>query len=59
MNGASSKKTMLSERGEKPTTYRRIVTGNVNGKSVVQSDEQMQTYEFKTGKCKRQVRCSK
>ncbi len=48
MNGASSKKTMLSERGEKPTTYRRIVTGNVNGKSVVQSDEQMQTYEFKT-----------
>ncbi len=48
MNGTSSKKTMLSERGEKPTTYRRIVTGNVNGKSVVQSDEQMQTYEFKT-----------
>jgi hypothetical protein len=48
MNGTASKKTRLSERGNKPSTYRRIVTVNVNGKSVVQSDEQMQTYEFKT-----------
>jgi mannose-6-phosphate isomerase-like protein (cupin superfamily) len=48
MNGTASKKTQLSERGKKLTTYRRIVTENVNGKSVVQSDEQMQTYEFKT-----------
>jgi len=48
MNGTASKKTRLSERGKKPSTYRRIVTRNVNGKSVIQSDEQMQTYEFKT-----------
>jgi mannose-6-phosphate isomerase-like protein (cupin superfamily) len=32
----------------KPSTYRRVVTLNVDGKSVVQSDEQMQTYQFKT-----------
>jgi hypothetical protein len=48
MHGTASKKTRLSERGKKPSTYRRIVTRNVNGKSVIQSDEQMQTYEFKT-----------
>jgi hypothetical protein len=48
MNGTSSKKRELSKRGKKPTTYRRIVTENVNGKSVVQSDEHMQAYEFKT-----------
>jgi hypothetical protein len=38
----------LSKRAEKSSGYRRIVTGNVSGKSVVQSDEQMQTYQFKT-----------
>jgi hypothetical protein len=38
----------LSERGKKPSTYRRIVTGNVNGKAVVQSDEPLQACEFKT-----------
>ena len=48
MNGTASKKTELPERGNKPSTYRRIVTGNVNGKSVVQSDEQIQAYEFKS-----------
>jgi hypothetical protein len=32
----------------KPSKYRRIVTMNVEGKSVVQSDEQMQAYEFKS-----------
>jgi hypothetical protein len=32
----------------KPSTYRRVVTLNVGGKSVVQSDEQMQAYEFKS-----------
>ena len=48
MNGTISKKTKLSKRGKKPSTYRRIVTGNVNGKSVVQSDERMQAYEFET-----------
>lgn len=29
-------------------TYRRVVTANVDGKSVIQSDERMQAYEFKT-----------
>ena len=48
MNGTASKKRELSKRGKKPSTYRRIVTGNVNGKAVVQSDEQMQAYEFKS-----------
>ncbi len=32
----------------KPSTYRRVVTMNVNGKSVVQSDEPLPAYEFKT-----------
>src|SRR5258707_4208235 len=48
MNGTASKKRELSKRGKKTSTYRRIVTGNVNGKSVVQSDEPLLAYEFKT-----------
>ena len=32
----------------KPSIHRRVVTTNVDGKSVVQSDEQMQAYEFKS-----------
>jgi mannose-6-phosphate isomerase-like protein (cupin superfamily) len=48
MNGTASKKRELSERGTKPSTYRRIVTENVKGKSVVQSDESLLAYEFKT-----------
>jgi hypothetical protein len=48
MNGTALKKRELSKRGEKPTAYRRIVTGNVNGKSVVQSDEPLPAYEFNT-----------
>jgi hypothetical protein len=32
----------------KPTTYRRVVTADVNGKSVVQSDEQLPGYVFKS-----------
>ena len=32
----------------KPSTYRRVVTMNVNGKSVVESDESLLAYEFKT-----------
>ena len=48
MNGTVSKKTALSKRGKKQRAYRRIVTGNVSGKSVVQSDEQLLAYEFKT-----------
>jgi mannose-6-phosphate isomerase-like protein (cupin superfamily) len=48
MKGTASKKRALSKRGKKLSTYRRIVTRNANGKSVVQSDEHMQAYEFKT-----------
>jgi hypothetical protein len=47
MNGRASRKKELSKRGEKSSTYRRVVTESVNGKSVVQSDEQLQAYEFK------------
>src|SRR6266576_3540527 len=48
MNGTASKKRELSKRGKKASTYRRVVTGNVNGRSVVQNDEQMEAYKFKT-----------
>jgi mannose-6-phosphate isomerase-like protein (cupin superfamily) len=48
MNGTSSRKKDSSKRSKKPSTYRRIVTGNVNGKSVFQSDELLPAYEFKT-----------
>jgi hypothetical protein len=30
MNGSASRKRELSKRGTKPSTYGRIVTGNVN-----------------------------
>ena len=39
MNGTNSTKRQLSQRGKKPSTYARIVTGTVNGTAVVQSDE--------------------
>jgi len=48
MNRPNSKKKKLSKRGTKPHTCRRIVTGNANGKAVVQSDEPLPAYEFKT-----------
>ena len=48
MNATASKKRELCERGKKPSSYRRIVTENVNGKSSVQSDESMPVYEFST-----------
>ena len=48
MNRTASKKRELPKRGKKPSTYRRIVTGNVNGKAIVQSAEPLIGYEFKT-----------
>jgi mannose-6-phosphate isomerase-like protein (cupin superfamily) len=48
MNGTASTIRELSRRGKKPRTYRRIVTGNINGKTVVRSDEPLPAYEFKT-----------
>jgi hypothetical protein len=48
VNRANSKKRKLSRRNTKPHIYRRIVTANVSGKAVVQSDEPLLAYEFKT-----------
>src|SRR5438445_3556195 len=48
MSRTASKKRELPKQGKKPSTYRRIVTRNVNGKAVVQSDEPLPAYEFKT-----------
>ena len=48
MNGTASKKRELSKRSKQPSTYRRIVTAIVDGKSIVQSDEQLQAYQFKS-----------
>src|SRR5260370_41853819 len=48
MDGTASKKRELSKRGKKPSTYRRIVTGNADGKFIIQSDEQLQAYELKS-----------
>ena len=48
MNRANSKKRKLSRRNTQPHIYRRIVTANVSGKAVVQSDEPLLAYEFKT-----------
>jgi len=47
MDGTAAGKGEPS-RGKKPGIYRRIVTESVNGKSVVQSDEHIQAYQFKT-----------
>jgi mannose-6-phosphate isomerase-like protein (cupin superfamily) len=48
MNGTASTKRELSKRTKKPTTYRRVVTGDVDGKAAVRSDEPLLAYEFKT-----------
>ena len=48
MNGTASTKPELSKSSKKPSTCRRIVTENVNGKAVVQSDETLPAYEFET-----------
>ena len=42
------KNKQLSRRDKKASTYRRVVAGNVNGKSIVQSDELMKAYQSKT-----------
>jgi mannose-6-phosphate isomerase-like protein (cupin superfamily) len=47
MNGTVSEKREFSKRDTGPSTYRRIVTGNANGKAIVQSDELLPAYEFK------------
>jgi Histidine kinase-, DNA gyrase B-, and HSP90-like ATPase len=44
-----STKRQLSKRGKKPSTYGRIVTGNVNGTAIVQSDEPLLAYGQRGG----------
>jgi hypothetical protein len=48
MNKTASTKTEFSKRSRRPSTYRRVVTANVDGKSILRSDEQLQAYEFKS-----------
>jgi mannose-6-phosphate isomerase-like protein (cupin superfamily) len=48
MNSTVSKTSKLFKGRKKASTYRRLVTGNVGGRSVVQSDEQMEAYQFRT-----------
>jgi mannose-6-phosphate isomerase-like protein (cupin superfamily) len=48
MNARAAEKRKLSKHGGKVNTYRRVVTENVNSKSVVQSDEPLPAYQFKT-----------
>jgi len=48
MNGRASRKKEWSKHGDKPSTYRRVVTENVKGKAVVQTDDLLLAYEFKT-----------
>jgi mannose-6-phosphate isomerase-like protein (cupin superfamily) len=48
MNEIVAEKRVPSKRRKKPSSYRRIVTGNVSAKAVVQSDEPLRAYEFKT-----------
>jgi hypothetical protein len=48
MNRTISKQKELSKRERQASSYRRVVAGNVNGRSIVQSDEPLLAYEFKT-----------
>jgi len=47
MNGTPQRKESFQAR-QRPSTYRRVVTANVNGKSILRSDEQLQAYEFRS-----------
>jgi hypothetical protein len=48
MNRTASTKTEFSKHSKRPSTYRRVVTANVDGKSILRSDERLQAYEFKS-----------
>src|SRR5271169_3204104 len=48
MNRTASKRKESSKRDKRPSSYRRIVTANVDGKSIIHSDEQLQAYQFKS-----------
>jgi hypothetical protein len=42
MDRTISEETRLSKREKRASTYRRVVTGTVNGRSIVQTDEEME-----------------
>ena len=48
MNRTAPTKTEFSKHSKRPSTYRRVVTANVDGKSILRSDEQLQAYQFKS-----------
>jgi hypothetical protein len=48
MDRTASTKKEFSNRSKRPSTYRRVVTANVDRKSILRSDEQLQAYEFKS-----------
>ena len=48
MRQSPARKKELSKLAGNLSTYRRIVTENVNGKAVVQDDEPLLAYKFKT-----------
>jgi mannose-6-phosphate isomerase-like protein (cupin superfamily) len=48
MNKSVLENGEFSKHRKKSSAYRRIVTGNINGKSVVQGDEALLAYQFKT-----------
>jgi hypothetical protein len=48
MNRTASKRKESAKNSKRPSTYRRVVTANVGGKSVIHSDEQLLAYQFKS-----------
>jgi mannose-6-phosphate isomerase-like protein (cupin superfamily) len=48
MNRTPSTKKEFSKGNERPSSYRRVVTANVDGKSIARSDEQLPAYQFKS-----------
>ncbi len=48
MSGTTATKENSFRHDKKPATYRRVVIANQNGKSVIQSDEQMEAYQFES-----------
>ncbi len=48
MYRTASKRKESSRRNKRPSTYRRVVTANVGGKSIIHSDERLPAYQFKS-----------
>jgi mannose-6-phosphate isomerase-like protein (cupin superfamily) len=48
MSRPASTKKEFSKRNKRLSSYRRVVTANVDGKSMARSDEQLPAYQFKS-----------